>query len=110
MICLIIQKYKRGIKSSKDYITTGKSFAQGLKDSNAFPPLVYNMSKVGEESGKMQNCFEQLTVYYEDLLDNLISGLIKMIEPILITVLGGIIAIIILALYLPVFNLGDTLN
>ena len=103
-------KIQQGIKKSKDYVTIGKSFNQGLKDSDAFPPLVYNMAKIGEESGNMQHCFEKITSYYEELLNNLIAGLIKMIEPILIVVLGGIIAIIILALYLPVFNMGNTLN
>ena len=101
---------QHGIKVSRNYITQGKSFSNGLKKSKAFPPLVYNMAKIGEETGKMEPSFLKMTEYYEDLLDNLIAGLIKMIEPILIVVLGGIIAVIILALYLPVFNMGDIVS
>ena len=97
---------QRGISISKDFVTKGKSFSKGMEVSKAFPPLVYHMAKVGEESGKMEQTFEKLTVYYEDILDNLISGLIKMIEPLMIVFLGGIIGSIILALYLPVFNIG----
>lgn len=101
---------QRGIKMSRDYVTKGKSFSDGLKQSRAFPPLVYNMAKIGEETGKMEPAFLKMTEYYEDILDNLISGLIKMIEPILIVFLGGIIAIVILALYLPIFNMGDIVS
>ena len=101
---------QRGIKESREYITKGKSFADGLKQSGTFPSLVSNMAKIGEETGKMEPSFLKLTEYYEDLLDNLITGLIKMIEPLLIVVLGGIIAVIILALYLPVFNMGSIIS
>ena len=97
----------RGISISRDFITKGKSFSKGLETSKAFPPLVHNMARVGEESGKMDKTFEKLASYYEEHLRNLIDGLIKMIEPILIVFLGGIIGTIILALYLPVFNLGS---
>ena len=101
---------QKGITVSKDYVTKGKSFAKGLEDSKVFPPLVYQMVKIGEESGKIDQAFEKLAVYYEEQLEDLIDGLIKMIEPILIVFLGGIIGIIILALYLPVFNMGDIVS
>lgn len=101
------RKIQYGINLSKKYVTEGKSFAQGLRDSKSFPPLVYNMVKIGEESGKMEQSFENLTVYYEELLENFIAGMIKMIEPLLIVVLGGIVGVLILALYLPIFSMGD---
>ena len=101
---------QRGIKISRQYVVNGKSFAKGLETSRAFPPLVSQMIKIGEESGKLEQSFENLTNYYEKLLDNLISGLIKMIEPILLVFLGGIVGTIVLALYLPVFNMGELVN
>ena len=101
---------QRGIKTSRDYVTKGKSFAKGLENSKAFPPLVYQMAKIGEESGKMEQCFKNLTKYYEEILDNLISSLIKLIEPLLLVFLGGIVGVMVLALYLPVFNMGELIN
>lgn len=101
---------QRGVSTARDHVTKGKSFAKGLEVSKSFPPLVYHMSKIGEESGKMENTFEKLTTYYETQLEALIAGLIKMIEPLLIVVLGGIIGVMILALYLPVFNMGSVVN
>ncbi|MCZ0932584.1 MAG: type II secretion system F family protein, partial [Oligoflexia bacterium] len=82
---------QKGIKAAKEYVTEGKGFSKGLAASQAFPPLVSQMVRIGEESGKMEKSFEKLTVYYEDILNNLISGLIKMIEPLLMVFLGGII-------------------
>ena len=99
-----------GIAVSKDFVTNGKSFSKGLETSKAFPPLVCHMAKIGEESGKMEQTFENLTNYYEEHLNNLIAGLIKMIEPLMIVFLGGIIGTMILALYLPVFNMGSIIN
>lgn len=98
---------QRGISVAKDFVIKGKSFSKGLETSKAFPPLVYHMARIGEESGKMEQTFEKLTAYYEDILDNMISGLIKMIEPLMIVFLGGLIGSMILALYLPVFNIGS---
>ena len=98
---------QNGIKVAKSHVTEGKSFSQGLAASKSFPPLVSQMARIGEESGKMEKSFEKLTAYYEDILNNLISGLIKMIEPLMMVFLGGIIGTIILALYLPIFNMGE---
>ena len=99
-----------GIRMSREYITKGKSFSEGLKNSKVFPPLISQMAKIGEESGKIDQSFEKLAVYYEEKLEDLINGLIKMIEPILIVFLGGMIGVIILALYLPVFKMGDIVS
>ena len=98
---------QKGLKKAKEYVTEGKGFSRGLAASGAFPPLVHQMARIGEESGKMERSFEKLTTYYEDILNNLISGLIRMIEPLLMVFLGGIIGVVILALYLPVFNMGE---
>ena len=103
-------KIRQGSHTAKTYVTTGKSFAKGLESSRAFPPLVCQMAKIGEESGNLENTFEKLASFYEERLDLLISGLIKMIEPIMIVFLGSIIGIMILALYLPVFNMGSVVN
>ena len=101
---------QKGISTSRDYVVKGKSFAKGLEVSKAFPPLVYHMVKIGEESGKMEMAFDKLTGYYEEHLNNKINGMIKMIEPLMIVFLGGIIGIMVLALYLPVFNMGDIVS
>lgn len=103
-------KLQKGMKHAKGYVLKGKSFSLGLKSSNAFPSMVNQMIRIGEESGKIAFSFEKLSKFYETELENLIDGLIKLIEPILIVFLGGIISVIILALYLPIFNMGDIVS
>ncbi len=97
----------KGLDTAKQFVSQGKSFTRGLEHSKMFPPLVVNMTGVAEESGKLDSAYQKLTVYYEEEVENLVSGLIKMIEPLLMVVLGGMIGLIILALYLPIFNLGE---
>lgn len=99
-----------GLSVAKDFVSRGKGFAKGLAHSNKFPPLVVNMTGIGEESGKLDKTYEKLSTYYEEEVNNLVAGLIKMIEPLLIVFLGGMIGMIILALYLPVFNMGDVIS
>lgn len=98
---------QEGLSQAKQSVSQGKTFAYGLAKSRVFPSLVINMTKVGEESGQIEKSFEKLTYYYEEELENTIAGLVKLIEPMMIVILGSIIGTIILALYLPVFNLGN---
>ena len=98
---------KKGLEHVKASVSQGKGFAWGLAKSQIFPLMVVNMTKVGEESGQIEKTYEKLTTYYEEEVENMIASLIKMIEPILIVILGGAIGTILLALYLPVFNIGD---
>ena len=103
-------KVSGGLKFARKYVSQGRSFKQGLEKSKAFPILVVNMTAIGEESGQLHQNYEKLTEFYENEVDNKVTALIKMIEPLLIVFLGGTIGLIILALYLPVFNLGSVVN
>ena len=100
----------KGLKFSKNQVSRGRSFTKGLKESGAFPELIVNMTSIGEESGRMYENYEKLTEFYEREVENTVTSLIKMIEPLLIVFLGGTIGLIIMALYLPVFNLGSVVN
>ncbi len=97
----------RGLAVAKNFVSQGKGFTKGLEHSRAFPALITNMTRIGEESGKLDSTYKKLTEYYEQEVESLVEGLIKMIEPLLIVFLGGMIGMIILALYLPVFNMGE---
>ena len=100
-------KISSGLKIARDSVSQGVSFSKGLSRTNIFPPLFVSMTAIGEESGNLNNTFSKLADFYEMEVDDTVTGLIKLIEPIMITVLGGVISVIILALYLPVFKLGD---
>ena len=104
------RKVMRGLTITRDSISQGKGFAYGLTKSKAFPVLLVSMAKIGEESGNVDKVFKKLTEFYEEEVDRVISGLIKLIEPLLMVFLGGIIGTVVLALYLPIFNMGDVMN
>lgn len=104
------EEIMKGLKFAKSYVSRGRSFTKGLEDSKVFPHLIISMTAIGEESGRMHENYEKLTEFYEREVENLITAMIKMIEPLLIVFLGGTIGTIILALYLPVFNMGNVIS
>lgn len=100
----------KGLGFTKNSVIQGKGFSKGLKGSKVFPNLVVSMSQIGEESGNLDQVFQKLTTFYDDEVDRQISSMIKLIEPLLMVFLGGIVGTVILALYLPIFNMGDVLG
>ena len=104
------RKIVEGLSVTTKCVMEGKGFTKGLDKSKAFPDLVVSMSRIGEESGNLDKVFKKMTVFYEDELERIISGMIKLIEPMLMVFLGGIIGMVVMALYLPIFNMGDVLN
>ena len=104
------KKVMRGLSITRESISQGRGFAVGLDKSKSFPVLLVSMAKIGEESGNVDKVFKKLTEFYEEEVDRVIAGLIKLIEPLLMVFLGGIIGTVVLALYLPIFNMGDIMN
>ncbi|MCY4512416.1 MAG: type II secretion system F family protein [Bdellovibrionales bacterium] len=104
-----VKKVKEGLRVARKAVSTGKSFGKGLGMSKVFPQMMVGMTSIGEESGKLSETYKKLADFYEKEVDALVSGLVKMIEPVMITVLGAIIGTLILALYLPIFKMGEAL-
>ena len=102
-----VKKVQHGLHVARKAVSIGKSFAKGLGSSKAFPPMMVGMTAIGEESGRLSETYKKLADFYEKEVDALVSGLVKMIEPVMITVLGAIIGTLILALYLPIFKMGE---
>ena len=84
----------------------GGCFFSSLCYSGFFPNLVIKMKQVGEESGSMSTVLERTANYYERKVDATIDTMMSLLEPIMIVVVGGIVLIITLALYLPIFSMG----
>lgn len=102
-----VKKIQKGLHVARRAVSTGKSFGKGLGSSKVFPEMMVGMTIIGEESGRLSETYKKLADFYEKEVDALVSGLVKMIEPIMITVLGSIIGTLILALYLPIFKMGE---
>lgn len=102
-----VKKLQYGFREARASVSKGKSFTKGLSSSGAFPRMMVGMTAIGEESGRLGDIYSKLAEYYEGEVDTLVSSLVKMVEPIMITVVGAIVGTLILALYLPIFRLGD---
>lgn len=88
-------------------VSEGKTIAHGLGQNNIFPPMVVHMVSIGEMSGKLDELLNKVADIYEDEVDDAVTNLTGLIQPVLIVVVGGIIAFLLLAMYLPIFQLAE---
>ena len=91
------------LKEVKKKVTEGKTLTEPLSKIPYFPELVTQMIRVGEQTGQIDDMLARVAEVFEEEVDSLVTGMTKMIEPIIIVVLGGIIATILVAMYLPMF-------
>jgi len=96
---------KSAITSTRERIVEGSNLSVSLASSGFFPNLVVKMMQVGEESGALSRVLDRTADYYERKVDSTIKALISLLEPIMIVVVGGIVLVVVLALYLPIFSL-----
>ena len=75
-----------------------------LKSTQVMPKMILFMISTGEQSGRLGDMLSQATVYIDKKLDNIIDTMTKMVEPIMLLVIGGIVLVLALALYLPLFQ------
>lgn len=95
---------------TKSQVLQGKPFAVPLSKEKLIPEMVTQMIGIGEQSGSVDQMLGKIADFYEDEVENAVKGLTSMIEPIMMIFLGGAIAILVVAMYLPVFSLGDVVG
>ncbi|MFA5424158.1 MAG: type II secretion system F family protein [Phycisphaerae bacterium] len=96
---------KSAITRAREKIVEGTNLSLSLASSGFFPNLVVKMMQVGEESGALSKVLDRTADYYERKVDAMIKAMISLMEPIMIVVVGGIVLIVVLALYLPIFSM-----
>lgn len=96
----------RGADFVRDGMREGESFAARLKDSGVFPPLLTHMAAVGEETGELQSVLITVADAYDVEVEATLKNLVSLLEPMIIVIIGGVIAFIILAMLLPVFQIN----
>ena len=87
-------------------VATGAALTSSMQASGIFPNMVLQMASIGEESGSLDQMLGKVADFYEQEVDEAVKGLSSLMEPIIIVVLGTIIGGIVVAMYLPIFNLG----
>ena len=85
-------------------VEEGKSISEPLAQTKVFPAMVVQMINVGEQTGALDQMLSKIADFYEEEVDTAVAGLMKLIEPIMITILGVIIGTIVTAMYLPLYS------
>jgi type IV pilus assembly protein PilC len=101
---LVIQN---AILKAREAVEQGRNISAPLSETKVFPPMVVHMVAVGEATGALDTMLSKVADFYEDEVDNSVAALTSLMEPIMIALLGGIIGFIVIAMYLPIFNLAN---
>jgi type IV pilus assembly protein PilC len=98
----IIQDAIMAVRKS---VEEGKTISGPLGETGVFPPMVVQMINVGEQTGALDQMLSKIADFYEEEVDTAVAGLVKLIEPLMIVVLGAIIGVIVTAMYLPLYTI-----
>ncbi|MEA3187456.1 MAG: type pilus assembly protein PilC [Chthoniobacter sp.] len=93
-----------------DAVKEGESIVHPLEASNVFPPMVISMIDVGEETGQLPEMLLKIAEVYDDEVDNAVSGLVSMLEPIMIVFLAVVVGTIVIALFMPLITIIQSMQ
>ncbi|KTT21396.1 type II secretion system F family protein [Pseudacidovorax intermedius] len=99
--------YAKATTRIQQEVSTGTSLTTAMTGANLFPPMVLQMTAIGEESGSIDHMLGKAADFYEQEVDAMVAGLSSLMEPIIIVVLGVVIGGIVVSMYLPIFKLGQ---
>jgi type IV pilus assembly protein PilC len=100
----------RELETAGQHVREGRSLASAMNDSGAFPDVAIKMVEVGESTGALQEMLNSLADFYDEEIETNLSRFVTVIEPTLLVVMGIIIAGLLLALYMPLFDLSSQLS
>jgi len=98
---------KTAIVQTRENIVGGSNISLSMSSAGFFPNMVIKMIQVGEESGSMPEVLEKTSEHYERKVDSTVTTLLSLLEPIMIISVGGIVSVVVIALYLPIFTMSD---
>lgn len=101
---------EKALLETKDAVSRGKTLAEPLAKISYFPNMVTQMISIGEQTGNIDQMLSKVADFYEDEVTNATDAMTSLLEPILMVVLGAIIAVIVIAMYLPIFNMANTIG
>ncbi len=100
-------KYTTAILRMRDEVATGVSLQMGMRQTGLFPNMVVQMVAIGEEAGSLDAMLSKVADFYEEEVDNAVDGLSSLLEPLIMAFLGVIIGGLVIAMYLPIFKMGQ---
>ena len=94
----------------RDDVATGQQLGFAMRQTSIFPSMALQMVAIGEESGALDSMLDKVANYFENEVDNAVDGLTSMMEPLIMAVLGVLIGGLVIAMYLPIFQLGSVVG
>ncbi len=94
------------VQQVRDDVSTGQQLNFSMRSTGVFPNMVVQMVAIGEEAGALDDMLDKSATYYEEQVDNAVDNLTSLMEPIIMSVLGVLVGGLIIAMYLPIFQLG----
>lgn len=98
------------IKKVAGFVKDGSTLTVPLEQTGQFPPMVTRMIAAGEQSGNLDTMLEEITHFYNRDIEYTVNKLTKILEPAMTIVVGGIVLFVLLALYMPIFNLTNVVK
>lgn len=101
--------YKNAVLKIKDEVSSGTQLNFSMKSTGLFPAMAVQMTAIGEESGSLDAMLDKVATHYEQEVDAAVDGLTSLLEPIIMAILGVVVGGLIIAMYLPIFELGNAI-
>jgi type IV pilus assembly protein PilC len=102
--------YRDALWRAHARVAAGRPLASSLEETGLFPTLLTNMVRTGEESGALAAVMEQVAPYYKEKVEALIAKVTKLLEPVIIIGMGASISTIMLAIYMPMFEMAGKVH
>ncbi|ELA08877.1 pilin secretion/fimbrial assembly system protein, PilC [Moraxella macacae 0408225] len=102
--------YYNATQQIKENVATGQQMQFAMRSTNLFPTMAIQMVGIGEEAGSLEEMLDKVATYYENEVDNAVDGLTSLMEPMIMAFLGIVIGGLVVAMYLPIFQMGSVVG
>ncbi|MNE68971.1 putative type II secretion system protein F [compost metagenome] len=99
--------FKEAVQRIGQDVASGMQISLAMRGSGLFPNLAVQMTAIGEESGALDDMLDKVATHYENEVDNMVDNLTSLMEPLIMVVLGTLVGGLVVAMYLPLFKLGE---
>lgn len=101
--------YERAVLGLRKALASGQSLSQAMAASGLFPPLMQRMCAIGETGGTLDDMLARVASHYESVIERLLDNLASLLEPLIVLTLGLLVGSLVIAMYLPIFQLGSVI-
>jgi type IV pilus assembly protein PilC len=99
--------FKNAVLKIKQDVTSGMQLNVSMRSTATFPSMAVQMTTIGEESGALDGMLDKVATHYEAEVDNSVDSLTSLMEPLIMSILGVLVGGLVVAMYLPIFQLGS---